>query len=272
MLTIQSVMGPTNILLVSHLSNFGDGTKLVREQRGLYMDIFRSYTSVKDTAGAIEALRKYGPEEPKLYPAALTYFTSSEPILKEASKELEAVLKRIDQDGLMAPLQIVQALAQSRTATMGLIKPYLTKIVARERAEVVANRNLINSYRADTEVKRQEVGELETKAITFSATRCSLCGTTLDLPVVHFMCKHSFHQRCLGSVPQQLDEDQDDETECPKCAPQNETIKAIKRGQDESAKRHDLFLDALGRSSDGFGVVSEWFGRGVMSVSGVREQ
>jgi hypothetical protein len=30
--------------------------------------------------GAIKALRKYGPEEPQLYPAALAYFTSS-PVL-----------------------------------------------------------------------------------------------------------------------------------------------------------------------------------------------
>lgn len=75
----------SNVLLLSHLSDFRDGTILVREQAGLRFDIFRSYTSAKDTRGAIKALKKYGPEEPQLYPAALAYFTSDPRILEEAS-------------------------------------------------------------------------------------------------------------------------------------------------------------------------------------------
>lgn len=43
-------------------------------------------------------------------------------------------------------------------------------------------------------------------------------------------------------------------------------MRAIRRAQVESAERHDLFLDALKKGRDGFAVVSEWFGRGVMGV------
>ena len=260
-------MGTSNVLLLSHLANFRDGTTLVREQRGLYFDIFRSYTSAHDTAGAIKALRKYGPEEPQLYPAALSYFTSSEATLKEAGSEVEAVLKRIDDGGLMAPLQVIQTLSKTGVATMALIKPYLSRTVERERNEIASNRRLITSYRSDTLTKTSELDDLNTKPASFSATRCSSCGTPLDLPVVHFMCKHSFHQRCLNVAPG-VDEDDEDSVECPICANGNATVKAIKRAQDESAERHDLFLDALGRSSDKFGTVSEWFGRGVMRAGG----
>ena len=260
-------MGTSNVLLLSHLANFRDGTTLVREQRGLYFDIFRSYTSAHDTVGAIKALRKYGPEEPQLYPAALSYFTSSEATLKEAGSEVEAVLKRIDDGGLMAPLQVIQTLSKTGVATMALIKPYLSRTVERERNEIASNRRLITSYRSDTLTKTSELDDLNTKPASFSATRCSSCGTPLDLPVVHFMCKHSFHQRCLNVAPG-VDEDDEDSVECPICANGNATVKAIKRAQDESAERHDLFLDALGRSSDKFGTVSEWFGRGVMRAGG----
>lgn len=52
--------------------------------------------------------------------------------------------------------------------------------------------------------------------------------------------------------------------ECPVCAPQNATIKAIRRRQVEAADQHDLFTRELGRSKDRFGTVSEFFGRGVM--------
>jgi vacuolar protein sorting-associated protein 11 len=108
----------------------------VREQQGLRFDIFRSYTSAKDTAGAIKALRKYGPEEPQLYPAALAYFTSSPKILDEAGDELDSVLERIDQDGLMAPLQVIQTLSANGVATMGMIKKYLSATIERERVEI----------------------------------------------------------------------------------------------------------------------------------------
>ena len=94
------------------------------------------------------------------------------------------------------------------------------------------------------------------KPVVFQARRCSSCGGTLDLPTVHFLCKHSFHQRCLNKV--------DDDAECPVCAPQNATIKAIRKRQVESADQHDLFNSELQRSKDRFGVVSEFFGRGVM--------
>ena len=122
--------------MLSHLSNFRDGTILVREQQGLRFDIFRSYTSAKDTAGAIKALRKYGPEEPQLYPAALAYFTSSPQILDEAGGELELVLKKIDEDGLMAPLQVIQTLSINNVATMGMVKKYLSDTIERERKEI----------------------------------------------------------------------------------------------------------------------------------------
>ena len=109
---------------------------MVREQQGLRFDIFRSYTSAKDTSGAIRALRKYGPEEPQLYPAALAYFTSDPKILEEAGDELDLVLKKIDEDGLMAPLQVIQTLSTNAVATMGMVKKYLSDTIERERKEI----------------------------------------------------------------------------------------------------------------------------------------
>lgn len=109
----------------------------MREHQGLRFDIFRSYTSAKDTKGAIKALRKYGPEEPQLYPAALSYFTSSPEVLAEAGEdEVRAVLRKIDEDRLMAPLQVIQTLSTNSVATMGLVKAYLSETVERERREI----------------------------------------------------------------------------------------------------------------------------------------
>jgi len=249
----------SNVLLLSHLSGFRDGTILVREQAGLRFDIFRSYTSAKDTRGAIKALRKYGPDEPQLYPAALAYFTSDSRILEEAGEELNVVLKKIDEDGLMAPLQVIQTLSTNAVATMGMVKTYLQETIERERKEISNNRSLIESYRTETELKRKEIEELDSKPVFFNARRCASCGQSLDLPAVHFLCKHSFHQKCLNVRP-----GEEEQTECPKCAQNNATIKAIRKAQDERADRHDMFQDALQRSHDRFGTIAEFFGGGVM--------
>lgn len=256
----------SNVLLLSHLSDFRDGTTLVKEQAGLLFDIFRSYTSAKDTRGAIKALRKYGAEEPQLYPAALAYFTSDARILEEAGpEELANVLRKIDTDGLMAPLQVIQTLGSNAVATMGMIKPYLHETISRERREIAANRRQINSFRKETQAKRAEMAELGAKPAVFQAQRCPGCGGLLELPAVHFLCKHSFHQRCLKQGG-----DDGNEVECPVCAVNNAAVRAMKRSQDERADRHDLFQDALKKSSsrgeERFKVVAQWFGQGVMGA------
>ena len=133
---LQVPIDSSNVLLLSHLSQFQEGTTLVREKQGLRFDIFRSYTSAKDTAGAIRALRKYGGSETQLYPAALAYFTSSPDILEEAGDEFEAVLKKIDEEKLMAPLQVIQTLSANDVATMGMVKKYLSNIIEKERKEI----------------------------------------------------------------------------------------------------------------------------------------
>ena len=67
---------------------------------------------------------------------ALTYFASSPAILEEAGDELDNVLKKIDEDGLMSPLQVIQALSNNAVVTMGRVKKYLSDNIERERKEI----------------------------------------------------------------------------------------------------------------------------------------
>ena len=264
---LDSSIDTSNVLLLSSLSKFPMGTTLIRERSSMYADIFRSYTTAKDTSGAISALRKYGSKEMELYPLALTYFSSSPQILEEAGvrQELENVLRRIDQENLMAPLQVVKILSQGGAVNMGMVKDYLTNNIARERKEIQANRQLIDSYRRETAAKRAEITDLGTKPVVFQARRCSSCSRNLTLPTVHYLCKHSFHQDCLNKTG--TGQGEDEKSECPICKPGNDTIKAIRRQQVESTDQHDLFRAALSRSSTRFGTVGEFFGRGVMSTT-----
>jgi hypothetical protein len=54
--------------------------------------------------------------------------------------------------------------------------------------------------------------------------------------------------------------------DCPLCARDNATIRALKKEQNERAEKHDLFKHALENSEDRFRTIAEWFGRGVMNA------
>lgn len=45
----------------------------------------------------------------------------------------------------------------------------------------------------------------------FQALRCAVCDLPLQMPAVHFMCKHSYHSHCYESYSDQHDR-------CPACA------------------------------------------------------
>ncbi|KAK9471992.1 uncharacterized protein V1510DRAFT_156370 [Dipodascopsis tothii] len=252
----KAPIDPSNVLLLSHLMSYRDGRILVRERENLYIDIFRSSVAVNDTATVIQVLHKYGDDEPELFRLALSYFTSTPEVMEAAGDELNYVLQKIQEDGLMAPLQVIQALSMNAVATIGVVKEYLTDIVQRERSEIETNRRLTESYRLETKAKQDEIYELRNEPRVFQSTRCASCGAPLDLPTVHFMCKHSYHRRCLNEVSE--------DTECPQCAPNNATIRAIRRAQDDLADRHDLFRSSLEEADDKFKLISDFLGRGVM--------
>lgn len=81
-----------------------------------------------------------------MYVDALTYFASSPQILEEAGDELDVVLRRIDEDGLLSPLQVIQALSNNAVVTMGRVKKYLTDNIERERKDIATVSFSIPSY------------------------------------------------------------------------------------------------------------------------------
>ncbi len=93
------------------------------------------------------------------------------------------------------------------------------------------------------------------QAKVFQNSKDALSGGPLELPAVHFLCGHSYNARSLGENDQ----------ECPLCAPKFRQTLSIKRSLQAGAKEPDKFFTQLKQSPDGFGVVAEFFGRGMMN-------
>eukprot|EP00798_Chlamydomonas_sp_ICE-L_P031068 gene31068-7162_t len=88
-------------------------------------------------------------------------------------------------------------------------------------------------------------------------TKCSATGQPLELPVVHFLCGHSFNLRSMG----------ENERECPICTPDFKRVFDIRRNMAASAMHQDRFFTELRENADGFSVVAEHFGRGLMNMT-----
>ena len=101
--------------------------------------------------------------------------------------------------------------------------------------------------------------------------RVQHCAKLTAQPTTHFMCKHSFHARCLG----------DNDAECPNCARSHGLVREVLRSNAQFADRHDLFVqECVGaisllcadacrveESDDGWSTISQAFSRGLMGLS-----
>ncbi|KAK0549356.1 Vacuolar protein sorting-associated protein 11 [Tilletia horrida] len=264
----------TQAVLLCSTNDFNEGLFFLYERMGMYEDILRywmdleaeqlknggteSKAAVSGGENVMACLNTYGGAHPHLYPIVLRWLVSDERVLAAHRKDFAEVLSHIEEEDLMGPLEVVKALANSNVANLGLVKEYLLRAITQERDEIDADRRLTNSYREETSKKLAELSELSDPKTThvFQTTKCSSCGGQLDLPTVHFLCKHSYHQRCLGET----------EPECPNCARAYGVIRDIRRNNEAFADRHDIFMAEVEEAEDGFGAVANMFSKGLFSA------
>ncbi|WVF68790.1 hypothetical protein IAT40_003562 [Kwoniella sp. CBS 6097] len=258
---------PMHALILCSTFGFTEGMIRLWEGMGMYEDILRYWidqpipsssesSSPSPSDQVLSHLEIYGPTNLYLYPLVLRYLTSSPAILSKHPRELGKILSVIDEERIMPPLAVVQMLSRNGVASVGNVKEWLRGKVEEDKEQVESDKHLVESYRSETTTKKKAIQDLSNveQPEVFQVTRCAACGGQLDLPSVHFMCKHSYHQRCLS----------DSEPECILCARQHSVVREIRRNQTRLADRHDLFVEEVHEAEDGFGVVSGAFGRGLM--------
>lgn len=140
---------------------------------------------------------------------------------------------------------------------VSLVKDYVARQLTAESAEIAKDRSTIARLQAETAVMKEEASKLKTQPHVFQNSRCAATGQPLELPVVHFLCGHSFNLRSLGESDQ----------ECPLCAPDFKRVLDIRRNMKAGALKPDEFFMQLDASADGFSVVAEHFGRGLMNMT-----
>ncbi|KAG9309131.1 hypothetical protein JVU11DRAFT_10838 [Chiua virens] len=262
----------THALVLCSSHQYTPGLILLWEKMGMYEDVLRfwmeehnsgstpqtaSFTESSPLVQAISALRKYGPDNPHLFPLVLRFLTSTPALLAAHQTGLESLLEHIESEKIMSPLSVVQVLSRNEVASVGLVKGWLMRRIKEGMEEIGTDQQLIPSYRSETKAKLKQVEDLEDTEHprVFHVTRYSQCNGQLDLPSIHFICNQSYHQRCLF----------ENETACPLCTRQHGVIQEIRRNNERLADQHDLFLAEVKES--GFRAVAGGFGMGWLGMA-----
>eukprot|EP00898_Chlorokybus_atmophyticus_P007261 jgi/Chlat1/7536/Chrsp62S00554 len=247
-------------LMLCQMHAFKDGVLYLYERMKLHKEALAVYMQEEDYAGLVDACKRLADDSrggnPVLWVDVLTYFGSKD---RDCAVQVKEVLYHIEKDQLLPPLVVLQTLAKNPQLTLAVVKDYVVRKLHEQNKLIEEDQRMINEYQTETERMRSQVQDLKTKAVLFQRSKCEApwCGAALDLPAVHFLCMHSYHQRCLG----------DNERECPKCAAENRTVLEFKRTLEHSVGDHDSFFKHLQNSDDGFSVVADYFGRGILNRS-----
>lgn len=243
-------------IILCEMNAFSEGLLYLYEKMKLYKEVIACYMQVHDHEGLIGCCKRLGDSvkggDPSLWADLLKYFGE---LGEDCSKEVKEVLTYIERDDILPPIIVLQTLSKNPCLTLSVIKDYIARKLEQESKLIEEDRRAIEKYQEDTLAMRKEVQDLRTNARIFQLSKCTACTFTLDLPAVHFMCMHSFHQRCLG----------DNEKECPECAPEYRSVLEMKRSLEQNSRDQDQFFQQVKSSKDGFSVIAEYFGKGIIS-------
>ncbi|VVA98335.1 unnamed protein product [Arabis nemorensis] len=243
-------------IILCEMNSFKEGLLYLYEKMKLYKEVIACYMQNHDHEGLIACCKRLGDSgkggDPSLWADLLKYFGE---IGEDCTKEVKEVLTYIERDDILPPIIVLQTLAKNPCLTLSVIKDYIARKLEQESRIIEEDRRTVEKYQESTKNMRKEIEDLRTNARIFQLSKCTACTFTLDIPAVHFMCMHSFHQRCLG----------DNEKECPECAPEYRSVIEMKRSLEQNSKDQDLFFQQVKSSKDGFSVIAEYFGKGIIS-------
>lgn len=210
-------------------------------------DRFREYIRAYRIEDAL-ALLEANPE-PELLVLAAKSFVSSADVFIKVRDSFTRLLIECVHGNVLSSVQILELVSVPHV-TIGDLRPFLQDHIEEETAKIDRNAKLTKSYREETAAKRKQ---LDATFPVIKYTNCTTCNLPLDLPTVHFACKHSYHQRCLAGS-----------SYCRVCAPEQQGVEAIRQGQLDSAKE-EVFAESLASHEDKLRVITDFISQGALT-------
>ncbi|KAH8738617.1 hypothetical protein FG386_000612 [Cryptosporidium ryanae] len=226
------------------------------------------YILKDDIQGLIEFCKYSGNKNPFVWQEALSFILNKLSLNKERDNILlvnyiKIILENINSLKLVSPLTILDLFSKYLSdkesdfelLNISVIKPLL--LPGKETAESTDfstenMKGVKNSVLSDNyEIKKMkgEIKNLKNRPKILSSSRCSQCHLPLELPVVHFLCDHSFHKYCLSI-----------QNQCPICSNERQNkIKFLKQREIQQTNKELFFKFIKGdlNRNSGFDYISK---------------
>ncbi|RZC36529.1 vacuolar protein sorting-associated protein 11 -like, partial [Asbolus verrucosus] len=244
-------------LVVCHMHSFSEGILYLYEEQKLYQQILKHHIFKNDANSILACCRRFGHQEPTLWVQAL--WSCVRDTKNPSIDLLNEILTVIAKERLLSPQLVIDALGSGNAEiTLGHIRSYLTNELQQEQKKSKEISELTQNYRKDTEKLKEQLETLKSGSIVIQGSRCAACHHPLELPTIHFLCQHSYHQHCFQSFCEE-------ENECPACQPENKNLLELLKAREYNKDLHETFHSQLEKAHDGFSVAAEYFGRGVFN-------
>ncbi|KAL3981657.1 hypothetical protein ACH3XW_43935 [Acanthocheilonema viteae] len=174
------------------------------------------------------------------------------------SDAIKFLLERIEATNSIHPLVVLEILSKSDKICVGHVRDYIINWLERQNAQIKKDEETIVKNEAKMAEIEEQIDNITYKVQIFQMNKCSACDTSLQLPAIHFLCKHSYHAHCLESYSEKADY-------CPACVQDkfNERIRSDK-GQDFSTRSAYLqFQNEVKESADCMTLISSYIGNGL---------
>lgn len=234
------------ILFQCQLYNVDECILYLYEKGDMLENMFSRYMDNNQFSELIEYCQKL--DRVDFWYKALSYFSAK---TVDCSCEIIKILESAGES--LSPLTVIEILSRNSLTRISVIKNYVLKVVEREKTAIEEDLRLITSYNNDMVKLGKEIKEMESNTQIFQVTKCSTCKSPLDLPAMHFVCKHSYHLRCMG----------ENEKECPLCALEYKTMFGTRNNQLEESSDNKKFFQKIKESNGDFSVVAEYFGKNI---------
>ncbi|PVD32476.1 hypothetical protein C0Q70_07915 [Pomacea canaliculata] len=146
-------------MVLCQVNSFKAGILYLYEKAQLYMQILQYHMDHNEYVHVMEACKKFGQQDSRLWVHALSYFAQRETTCKT---QLIEVLSYIDKKNLMSPLLVIQTLAHNSSATLSVLKDYIIRRLQLEQDQMAEDMRLVRQYQEDTAKKRALIQELQT--------------------------------------------------------------------------------------------------------------
>uniref|UniRef100_A0A0N4XAL9 RING-type domain-containing protein n=1 Tax=Haemonchus placei TaxID=6290 RepID=A0A0N4XAL9_HAEPC len=138
------------------------------------------------------------------------------------------------------------------------VKDYVIRWLDAQRKQIEADRKAIADGERRVEEIDKQMESLKFNVQVLQVNKCSACDTALQLPAVHFLCRHSYHVHCFESYSDRPDV-------CPACV--GPMARETSRESISDKAAYQMFHKELNGAVNGLEVISKYIRSGVFDMS-----